>query len=77
MKLRKHTFDLNPKINEITYLQYSSKRYSDLNLSVAHNVLLGYIRGFHKHTTLAIMPILASDALPCKNTKNGTKYYPQ
>ena len=27
-------------------------------------------RGFHKHTTLAIMPILASEALQCENQKN-------
>ena len=26
-------------------------------------------RGFHKHTTLAIMPILASEALQCENEK--------
>ena len=36
------------------------------------------IRGFHKRTTLAIMPILASEALLHENKKNPvTKCYPQ
>ena len=34
-------------------------------------------RGFHKYTTLAIMPILASDALLCKNKKIQWKMLPQ
>ena len=34
------------------------------NFKTLHNIP---IRGFHKHTTLAIMPILASEALQCDN----------
>ena len=34
------------------------------------------IRGFHKHTTLAIMPILASEALECENKKSSSKMLP-
>ena len=32
-----------------------------------------FIRGFHKHTTLAIMPILASKALLPENRKSSDK----
>ena len=36
-----------------------------------------HIRGFHKYTTLAIMAILASEALLRENKKNPvTKCYP-
>ena len=37
-----------------------------------------YNRGFHKHTTLAKMTILASETLLCENKKNfSEKCYPQ
>ena len=35
--------------------------------------ILNNIRGFHKHTPLAIMPILASEALLCENKKYPVK----
>ena len=34
------------------------------------------IRDFHKHTTLAIMPILASEALQHENKKSSNKMFP-
>ena len=37
---------------------------------------LGNVRGFHKHTTLAIIPILAPEALQCENKNSSNKMLP-
>ena len=46
-------------------------RFKDLNFFAANS-----IRVSHKHTTLAIMPILASKALLCENKKFSDKMLP-
>ena len=79
MRLAKKYFHL--KNNAVYNSSAKNKRKNQMNQDHQIFILCARMdlnRGFHKYTTLVIMPILASEALLRENKKNPvTKCYPK